>query len=62
MDVFTRCRGGATHEVREIAPGIQVVSAKAAVPPDPQVRRPALPPEFLGGVPRVAKENGNATT
>ncbi len=29
VDLFTRCRGGATHDVREIAPGIRVVSVKA---------------------------------
>src|SRR2546430_8508424 len=29
VDLFTKCRGGADHEVREIAPGIRVVSVKA---------------------------------
>ena len=60
VDLFTRCRGGATHDVREIAPGIRVVSAKAGPchpVPKSAVRR--YLPEFLGGVLRVAREEGN---
>ena len=61
VDVFTRCRGGATHEVREIAPGIRVVSAKGGpCHPIPKSAVQRYLPEFLGGVLRVAKENGNA--
>ncbi|HET9671372.1 MAG TPA: glycosyltransferase [Actinomycetota bacterium] len=60
VDLFTRCRGGATHDVREIASGIRVVSAKGGpcqVLPKSAVQR--YLPEFLGGVLRVARENGN---
>lgn len=60
VDLFTRCRGGATHEVREIAPGIRVVSAKGGpchALPKSAVQR--YLPEFLGGVLRVAREDGN---
>ena len=60
VDLFTRCRGGATHDVREIAPGIRVVSAKGG--PCHVVPKSAVPrylPEFLGGVLRVAREDGN---
>src|ERR671922_54239 len=60
VDVFTRCRGGETHEVREIAPAIRVVSAKGG--PCAPVLKSAVQrylPEFLGGVLRVAREDGN---
>ncbi len=60
VDLFTRCRGGATHEVREIAPGIRVVSAKAGpCQPLPKSAVQRYLPEFLGGVLRVAREEGN---
>ncbi len=60
VDLFTRCRGGATHEVREIAPGIRVVSAKAGpCQPIPKSAVQRYLPEFLGGVLRVAREEGN---
>lgn len=60
VDLFTRCRGGATHEVREIAPGIRVVSAKAGpCHPVPKSAVQRYLPEFLGGVLRVAREEGN---
>jgi D-inositol-3-phosphate glycosyltransferase len=60
VDLFTRCRGGATHEVREIAPGIRVVSAKAGpCHPLPKSAVQRYLPEFLGGVLRVAREEGN---
>src|ERR671911_210868 len=61
VDLFTRCRGGATHDVREIAPGIRVVSAKGG--PCHVLPKSAVPrylPEFLGGVLRVAREDGNS--
>ncbi|HEY6566664.1 MAG TPA: glycosyltransferase, partial [Actinomycetota bacterium] len=29
VDLFTRCRGGSDHEVKELGPGIRVVSVKA---------------------------------
>ena len=60
VDLFTRCRGGATHDVREIAPGIRVVSAKAGpCHPVPKSAVQRYLPEFLGGVLRVAREEGN---
>ena len=60
VDLFTRCRGGADHEVREIAPGIRVVSVKAGpCNPVPKVDLPRFLPEFLGGVLRIAREDGN---
>jgi D-inositol-3-phosphate glycosyltransferase len=60
VDLFTRCRGGATHDVREIAPGIRVVSAKSGpCQPVPKSAVQRYLPEFLGGVLRVAREDGN---
>ena len=60
VDLFTRCRGGSTHDVREIAPGIRVVSAKGGpCHPLPKSAVKRYLPEFLGGVLRVAKEEGN---
>jgi D-inositol-3-phosphate glycosyltransferase len=59
VDLFTRCRGGDDHEVREIAPGIRVVSVKAGpCTPVPKSYLPRFLPEFLGGVLRIAKEDG----
>jgi D-inositol-3-phosphate glycosyltransferase len=59
VDLFTRCRGGADHEVREIAPGIRVVAVKAGpCTPVPKSYLPRFLPEFLGGVLRIAKEDG----
>jgi D-inositol-3-phosphate glycosyltransferase len=59
VDLFTRCRGGDDHEVREIAPGIRVVSVKAGpCTPVPKDYLPRFLPEFLGGVLRIAKEDG----
>ena len=59
VDLFTRCRGGVTHDVREIANGIRVVSVKAGpCLPIPKADVPRFLPEFLGGVLRVAHEDG----
>ena len=59
VDLFTRCRGGDTHDVREIAPGIRVVSVKAGpCTPVPKEVLPRFLPEFLGGVLRIAREDG----
>jgi len=59
VDLFTRCRGGATHDVREIANGIRVVSVKAGpCLPIPKADVPRFLPEFLGGVLRIAHEDG----
>jgi D-inositol-3-phosphate glycosyltransferase len=58
VDLFTRCRGGADHEVKEIAPGIRVVSVKAGpCAPVPKTDVPRFLPEFLGGVLRIARED-----
>lgn len=59
VDLFTRCRGGDDHEVKTLAPGIRVVSVKAG-PCDhvPKAELPRFLPEFLGGVLRVAHEDG----
>jgi D-inositol-3-phosphate glycosyltransferase len=59
VDLFTRCRGGADHDVREIAPGIRVVSVKAGpCLPVPKSDLPRFLPEFLGGVLRLARDDG----
>jgi D-inositol-3-phosphate glycosyltransferase len=59
VDLFTRCRGGNTHEVREIATGIRVVSVKAGpCTPIPKREIARHLPEFLGGVLRIAREHG----
>ena len=60
VDLFTRCRGGQDHEVRELAPGIRVVSVKAGpCNPIPKADVPRFLPEFLGGVLRIAFPTGN---
>ena len=59
VDLFTRCRGGVDHEVKTLAPGIRVVSVKAGpceLVPKAELAR--YLPEFLGGVLRVAHEDG----
>lgn len=59
VDLFTRCRGGDTHLVREIAPKIRVVSVKAGpCLPIPKADIPRFLPEFLGGILRVAHDDG----
>jgi D-inositol-3-phosphate glycosyltransferase len=59
VDLFIRCRGGDDHEVREIAPGIRVVSVKAGpCTPVPKSALPRFLPEFLGGVLKIAREDG----
>jgi D-inositol-3-phosphate glycosyltransferase len=60
VDLFLRCRGGDDHEVREIAPGIRVVSVKAGpCTPVPKDALPRFLSEFLGGVLKIAHEDGN---
>ena len=60
VDLFVRCRGGDDHEVREIAPGIRVVSVKAGpCTPVPKDALPRFLSEFLGGVLKIAHEDGN---
>jgi D-inositol-3-phosphate glycosyltransferase len=59
VDVFTRCRGGVDHDVKSLGPGIRVVSVKAGpcdVLPKADLQR--YLPEFVGGVLRVAHEDG----
>jgi D-inositol-3-phosphate glycosyltransferase len=59
VDLFTRCRGGADHEVKEIGSGIRVVPIKAG--PCQPIQKAELPrflPEFLGGVLAVARDEG----
>jgi D-inositol-3-phosphate glycosyltransferase len=59
VDVFTKCRGGDDHEVKTLAPGIRVVSVKAGpCTVLPKAELPRYLPEFLGGVLRVAHEDG----
>ncbi|HEY6567431.1 MAG TPA: glycosyltransferase, partial [Actinomycetota bacterium] len=59
VDLFTRCRGGSDHEVKELGPGIRVVSVKAGpCTPVPKVDLPRFLPEFLGGMLRIAHEDG----
>jgi D-inositol-3-phosphate glycosyltransferase len=61
VDLFTRCRGGADHETRELAPGARVISIKAgpcAIVPKEDL--PRFLPEFLGGVIRQTKAEGRA--
>ena len=59
VDLFVRCRGGDDHEVREIAPGIRVVSVKAGpCTPVPKRVLPRFLPEFLGGVLKIARDDG----
>jgi D-inositol-3-phosphate glycosyltransferase len=59
VDVFTRCRGGDDHEVKLLGPGIRVVSVKAGpCHVLPKSELPRYLPEFLGGVLRIAHEDG----
>jgi D-inositol-3-phosphate glycosyltransferase len=59
VDLLTRCRGGETHEVRVLAPGIRVVSVKGGpCAPVPKAVLPRFLPEFIGGVLRMAREDG----
>ncbi|HJR97487.1 MAG TPA: D-inositol-3-phosphate glycosyltransferase [Actinomycetota bacterium] len=59
VDVFTRCRGGIDHEVKTLGTGIRVVSVKAGpCGVLPKAELPRYLPEFLGGVLRVAHEDG----
>lgn len=59
VDVFTRCRGGIDHEVKTLGAGIRVVSVKAGpCGVLPKAELPRYLPEFLGGVLRVAHEDG----
>ena len=59
VDVFTRCRGGDPAEVVELADGVRVVSLKAGpCTPVPKADLPRYLPEFLGGVLRRARADG----
>jgi len=59
VDVFARCRGGADHEVKEVATDARVIPIKAGpCAPLPKSELPRYLPEFLGGVLREAKMHG----
>jgi D-inositol-3-phosphate glycosyltransferase len=59
VDLFTRCRGGPDHDVKTIGEGIRVVPVKAGpCEPIPKAELPRFLPEFLGGVLRIAHEDG----
>jgi D-inositol-3-phosphate glycosyltransferase len=59
VDLFTRCRGGADHETKEISSHVRVISVKAGpCAPVPKGDLPRFLPEFLGGVIRHAKAEG----
>jgi D-inositol-3-phosphate glycosyltransferase len=59
VDVFARCRGGADHEVKEVATEARVIPIKAGpCEPLPKSELPRYLPEFLGGVLHEAKEHG----
>ena len=61
VDVFARCRGGADHEVKEVATEARVIPIKAGpCEPLPKAELPRYLPEFLGGVLHEAKEHGAA--
>ncbi|HEX6132123.1 MAG TPA: D-inositol-3-phosphate glycosyltransferase [Actinomycetota bacterium] len=59
VDVFTRCRGGADHDVPPLAAGARMISVKAGpCAPVPKAVLPRFLPEFLGGVLRQARLEG----
>jgi D-inositol-3-phosphate glycosyltransferase len=59
VDLFTRCRGGIDHEVKELASGARVISIKAGpCAPVPKADLPRFLPEFLGGVLRETRAEG----
>jgi D-inositol-3-phosphate glycosyltransferase len=59
VDVFARCRGGADHEVKQVAADARVIPIKAGpCAPLPKSELPRYLPEFLGGVLREAKTHG----
>jgi D-inositol-3-phosphate glycosyltransferase len=58
VDLFTRCRGGADHEVKEIGSGIRLVPVKAGpCQAVPKADLPRFLPEFLGGVLAAARDD-----
>jgi D-inositol-3-phosphate glycosyltransferase len=57
--LFTRCRGGDDHEVKELVSGARVISIKAGpCAPVPKADLPRFLPEFLGGVLRETRAEG----
>ncbi len=59
VDLFTRCRGGADHETKELSSHVRVISVKAGpCAPIPKGDLPRFLPEFLGGMIREAKAEG----
>ncbi len=59
LDLFTRRRSIDTPSVVELDPGTRVISVKAGpTEPIPKSELPRYLPEFLGGVLRLAREDG----
>jgi D-inositol-3-phosphate glycosyltransferase len=59
VDIFTRRRGGDEPEVKELGPGARMIAVKAGpCTPVPKADLPRFLPEFLGGVLRMAHEDG----
>ncbi len=59
VDVFTRCRGGDTHEVEELPSGSRIIQVKAGpCTPVPKDELPRFLPEFLGGILRRRRMEG----
>jgi D-inositol-3-phosphate glycosyltransferase len=59
VDIFTRRRGGDEPDVKEIGPGARMIAVKAGpCTPVPKSDLPRFLPEFLGGVLRLAHEDG----
>ena len=59
VDIFTRRRGGDEPDVQELGPGARMLTVKAGpCTPVPKADLPRFLPEFLGGVLRIAHEDG----
>ena len=59
VDLFTRCRGADGPEILEIGAGVRLVTLKAGpCAPVPKTDLPRFLPEFLGGVLRRARVDG----
>lgn len=59
VDVFTRCRGGKTHQIQQVDPGNRIIEIKAGpCAPVPKTELPRFLPAFLGGVLEHEKEEG----
>ena len=59
VDIFTRRRGGDEPEVMQLGSGVRMIAVKAGpCTPVPKADLPRFLPEFLGGVLRLAHEDG----